>query len=323
MTIRACLVALVLGAALFAAPAGAQTIFQEPCIPGTDQPICNVQTGKVKAVDDGDTLDVHVRGAGMERIRITGINAMEMTVYNRNPAKQQGDCHAVEATALLTSLVRRSHHRVRVLSLDRLTRSRHRPVRAVQVFIRGSWHDVGNLMISRGLALWLPNRREWAWNGQYSFIAQQAASRGVGLWNSTACGTGLDDFIPIRVQVHPNARGNDTIHVNGEWITVTNLGTVDLPLGGWWIRDSGLRRFTIPYGVFLSPGTSIRVRVGKGDDDFDTFHWGLRAPIFENASGGPKYMGDGAYLFDPHGDIRAYDMYPCRLACTTRHKSNL
>ena len=27
-------------------------------------------------------------------------------------------------------------------------------------------------------------------------------------------------------------------------------------------------------------------------------------------------MGDGAYLFDPQGDLRASMTYPCRIACT-------
>ena len=27
-------------------------------------------------------------------------------------------------------------------------------------------------------------------------------------------------------------------------------------------------------------------------------------------------MGDGAYLFDPQGDLRAYMTYPCRVTCT-------
>ena len=323
MTRWLCLAALFLGAAIFAAPAGAQSIFQAPCVVGTTAPLCNAQSGKVTAVDDGDTLDVHVRGAGMERIRITGINAMEMHVYNSNPAKQQGECHALEATALLTSLVKRSHMNVRLVALDRLSRAHLRPRRSVQVFIRNSWHDVGNLMISRGLALWLPAGGEWAWNGQYSFIEQQAASRRVGLWSPTYCGLGPDDDLPVRVSVHPNAAGNDTINVNGEWVTVTNLGARDLPLGGWWVRNGGVQRYTFPYGVTLPVGASVKVHVGKGDDDLDTFYWNLKTPIFVNASGAPKYMGDGAYLVDPQGDVRAWDIYPCRLACTSSHTRNV
>lgn len=316
MRVAACLAALAM-CALFAASAGAQTnIFQAPCIPGTTEPLCNVQTAKVTQIDDGDTLDAHVRGAGIERIRVTGINAMEMHVYNSNPAKQRGDCHALEATALLTSLVKRSHNKIRILSVNRLSRAGVRPLRTIQVYIRKSWHDVGNLMISRGLALWMPSGREYAWNGQYSFLAQQAASRHVGLWDPTYCGVGPDDDIPIRLNVRGNAAGDDKINVNGEWVTLTNLGARGLSLGGWWLRDSITRRYTFPFGVIVPPGASVRLRVGKGDDDIDTFYWGLDAPVFENASGPPKNMGDGAYLFDPQGDLRAYDMYPCRLACT-------
>jgi hypothetical protein len=34
-----------------------------------------------------------------------------------------------------------------------------------------------------------------------------------------------------------------------------------------------------------------------------------------NPAGAPRYMGDGGFLFDPDGDLRAWDMYPCRYAC--------
>jgi hypothetical protein len=34
-------------------------------------------------------------------------------------------------------------------------------------------------------------------------------------------------------------------------------------------------------------------------------------------------MGDGAYLFDPQGDLRASQIYPCREACTDPHAGAL
>ena len=37
--------------------------------------------------------------------------------------------------------------------------------------------------------------------------------------------------------------------------------------------------------------------------------------LFENASNDKKQAGDGAYLFDPDGELRAYAQYPCRLSC--------
>ena len=37
--------------------------------------------------------------------------------------------------------------------------------------------------------------------------------------------------------------------------------------------------------------------------------------MFENASKDNPDMGDGAYLFDPQGDVRASMIYPCRVGC--------
>ena len=41
-------------------------------------------------------------------------------------------------------------------------------------------------------------------------------------------------------------------------------------------------------------------------------HWGLSDPPFENATTDRKRAGDGAYLFDPDGDVRSFVQYPCR-----------
>jgi hypothetical protein len=57
------------------------------------------------------------------------------------------------------------------------------------------------------------------------------------------------------------------------------------------------------------------VHPGRGPNDADTFHWGLGETVFENASRDRKQMGDGGYLFDPRGNLRAAAQYPCRVAC--------
>jgi hypothetical protein len=38
--------------------------------------------------------------------------------------------------------------------------------------------------------------------------------------------------------------------------------------------------------------------------------------VFENATRDNPDIGDGAYLFDPQGDVRAWMIYPCKVACT-------
>jgi hypothetical protein len=40
-----------------------------------------------------------------------------------------------------------------------------------------------------------------------------------------------------------------------------------------------------------------------------------RKPLWNNLSRGETARGDGAYLFDPDGDLRGADIYPCRIAC--------
>jgi hypothetical protein len=53
----------------------------------------------------------------------------------------------------------------------------------------------------------------------------------------------------------------------------------------------------------------VTVRVGPGRSGGSTFHWGLPSPVFENASRDARGIGDGGYLFDPQGDLRAWRMY--------------
>jgi len=295
----------------------ASQIFQVPCMPGQAQPTCYAEDAQLDFVDDGDTIDVRIPGAGNHRIRFTGVNATEQSVYNSNLARQQGECHALNANYLTTSLIRRSHDQVRLVYQNKLTRAGNRFVKDIQVFIRGSWHDLNGLLVSRGDALFLPNSNEYAWNREYMYLMQQAAARRIGLFDPTFCGYGPDQDIPIQVTVHWNAKGNDTVNVNGEYVRVYNRGLRPLSLNGWWVRDSATKRFHFPTGVTIQPGDHATVHVGRGTDSFDTFYWGVHYPLFNNINNA-KQIGDGAYLFDPQGDLRAWQIYPCRIqaGCT-------
>ena len=101
---------------------------------------------------------------------------------------------------------------------------------------------------------------------------------------------------------------------------ITDTGATPLPLGGWWVRDNAYRGskahgYVFPAGVVVAPGSSIRVHPGVRTDTAHDLYWGLPEPVFENVSGAPRNMGDGAWLFDPDGDLRAWQMYPCVWAC--------
>jgi endonuclease YncB( thermonuclease family) len=290
-----------------------------PCIPGTHAPMCSYWTAKVTFVADGDTIEVHVDGepaSSRPRIRVTGINAMELTRYSSNPRKRRGECHALEATSRLERLIRAAHGRVRLEAQHRSSRTGTRLRRAVYAKIGGRWVDLAEKVVADGLALWLPNSDEFAWNRRYSALADEAAARGIGLWNTHSCGIGPGTDDQLRMWVNWDADGVDSQDVNGEWAKIKNLdATRDMSLAGWWFRDSHHRRYNFPAWAKIPAGATITVHIGRGTSAGDTFYWGEPKPVFENASDDARAMGDGGYLFDPQGDLRAWMTYPCRLSC--------
>jgi endonuclease YncB( thermonuclease family) len=270
----------------------------------------------VVSVNDGDTIHVRLSGR-VFTVRLSSIQAMEQSVYNPHPSLRRGECHSLEATARLEALVRAGHGRVRLSARSASSHAGYRLRRSVAVRIGGRWRDVGEILISEGHALWMPGIVEDTWNRRYNVAEQQAALKHVGLWNPVHCGAGPSQEVPMRVLVSSDPVGGDTSNVNGEWIKVQNLSaTTPLPLARWWVRDSMLRRFTFPAGTVAGPGRTVTVHVGRGQDSGEDFFWGFSFPIFENANGDGRNLGDGGYLFDPHGDLRAAMVYPCLVQCT-------
>jgi endonuclease YncB( thermonuclease family) len=310
---------IVLVAGLAIVPAAQARLKTGSCLVPNVSSTCAVWTAKATFIGDGDTIYVDVDGDGSSRrysVRMTGINATEQTVYAANPAQRRGECHSLEATARLEQLIRKSHWRVRLAAQDPASHSRQRMRRWVAVKRNGRWQDAGRILVSEGLALWLPSRVENAWNTEYSTLAQRAATLGRGLWDTDYCGVGPSQTSPLQLWANTDddERGNDD--VNEEWMKIRNLDPVNaVPLGGWWVRDSQLRRYTIPSWVTLPPGETLTVFVGEGEDTFTELFWGRQNAVFDNAGAGELGLGDGAYLFDPQGDLRAWMQYPCRLNC--------
>jgi len=282
----------------------------------------SVAYGTVVMVDDGDTIDVDVAGDGTpkpKRIRYIGVQAMEMYTYNVNLAKTTGECWAKEAATLLYRLT--FDKRVRLTSRLESSHKGARLHRTVAVLKGGSWVDTGGRVVSAGLALPDNGNIEYLRNADYRLRAQKAAAAGLGMWgDSQHCGVGPSQDVPIAVRVVWDAPGNDNANINGEFAAVTNGGQVPLPLGGWWLRDNAYRGtkahgFAFPAGFVLAPGATVRVHPGVGSSTGEDLYWGLAESVFENVTGAPTSMGDGAWLFDLDGDLRAWQMYPCVWAC--------
>jgi micrococcal nuclease len=297
--------------ALLSVPAAAEARFGS-CTGQPGSPQCFVWTGKVVYVDDGDTIKVDVDGDGTHkwvRLRFAGIQAMEQTVYAAR--RRAGDCHAVAATVRLDKLLREGHYRVRMSSQVPDLKNLNRPVRSVAVKIRDRWIDTGSVLMREGLALWFPNVDDYAWNLTYHRLMVQAQLAHRGLWNDHACGVGPDPGVPLTVHVNWDAPGNDNVNRNGEYVQIDNHDPfTTVSLENWWVRDSGLRRYTFPAGAVVPPMGRVTLYVGDGTSGGASFFWGWPTSVFDQVLEDERAMGDGAYLFDPQGDLRAADVYP-------------
>jgi len=313
--------------AFAAAPASADAAKRAQCLLRKSGPSCYLWTGKVTFVADGDTVYVDIDGDGTRKrfpVRVTGINAMEQTTYTSRASARRGECHAVEATARLDQLLKASKYKVRLYAQDPASRSQKRLRRSVAVKVKGRWTDVGRVLMTEGHAIWLPNHREWAWNRDYSILQSRAQRAQLNLWDADYCGIGPSEGAQIRLLVNWDADGDDGLDPNGEWVRITNLDPVNpLPLGGWWLRDSALRRLVLPDYATVPPGGHITIYDGIGDDTESEFYWGLKSAAFENVTRDERAMGDGAYLFDPQGDLRMSQTYPCREACSDPNRGTV
>lgn len=299
------------------------------------------QYGVVVFVADGDTIDVKIDGVAADpgrrgtRIRFLATQAMELHEYRHDLARVTGECHAVEAARRLKALLSTAAgdgRRVRLTARSAASSSLGRDARFVAIKgSDGAWHDVGTVMVREGHVIPSYQRVEYAHNRSYRALAQAAAARGVGLWDTDFCGQGPAADLSVRVRW--DADGDDGKNVNGEYVKITNRGRSTVNLGGWWVRDSATRPgadrvasrrgYILPREATVAPGASLVVHVGRrpATPAPRRFYYGRSSPIFENATPGPSALGDGAYLFDPQGDLREWHQYPCvssrARACTT------
>jgi hypothetical protein len=76
--------------------------------------------------------------------------------------------------------------------------------------------------------------------------------------------------------------------------------------------------FVFPAWARVPAGGELTLHVGCGPNDPGAplvLHWCRPDPIFENVLSDATHLGDGGYLFDPQGDLRASFTYPCISLC--------
>jgi endonuclease YncB( thermonuclease family) len=314
MTRKIYTVLLVAATAAVAAVAPPAEAHKTRCTSDPGSPRCHVWYGKVKLVADGDTIDVDLYGDHSReraRIRLTGINAPELHRYSHYANRRRGECHGVAATNRLESLIRRGHWRVRIAAQHPRSHSGARLRRQISVKVAGHWIDLNRTMLEEGRALFLGNNEEWAWNRRYQAVAEEASARGEQIWNPRGCGAGPAADIAPTMHLKYDAVGNDYQNVNGEWVRIFNPTDAPLALDRWWFRDSWKERYYFPDWAQIPAHGSVLLRMGHGQNGGGVFHWGRPTPPFENPRPHRGKSGDGGYLFDPRGNLRAWVIYPC------------
>jgi endonuclease YncB( thermonuclease family) len=276
--------------------------------------------GVVTAIADGDTFLVRVDGATSDqKVRIIGIQAPEIASAAGVVSTDQ--CGGKAATDRLRALLPVGT-RVQLRSMVAGSTNHNRLYRSVyRTGSSGSFSvDVGRQMMASGLVLWFPEIAEWAHSRDYQVLAERARANRSGIWNPAYCGTG--PTASVSLYVNWDALGVDSDNINGEWFLVRNNGATALSVAGWLVRDSALVWFRFPSGATIPAHGYVRVRAGKGTATRSTFYYGSTKPLFANPAAG-TWIGDGGYLFDPRGNLRASYLYTCPTGCTDNAKGKV
>lgn len=267
--------------------------------------------GYAAMVVDGDTLRFsHSRNRltdSYQVIRLLGVQA---------PEKLPGasGCEGPQAHEVLRSAIE-GHKVVLASAGDSRSSIRNRRLRTVYVKTADGWVDASAMMLSSGFGQWMPKKYEPVHNLAYRHLFDAVRARGLHMWDPAYCGPGPD--ANLRLVIQPDPIGDDAAHINSEYVAIVNDGLNRVDLSRWVIRDGSLDWLRLPAGTALDPGSVLTVRSGSGPNSGATVHWGRRTPVWANfttARGTHTkfgFIGDGAYLLDPRGNVRVSKVYPC------------
>lgn len=272
------------------------------------------ETARVTRVVDGDTVMVRDEVTNqLQRIRLLGINAPEI-----DTAIKGGQCGGWQAKDALSSILPVGT-RVRLLSASQASKGKDaRPQRVVLAYdplTEDFDIDVGWAMAERGWGIWYTVAKEAAMSQLYRDVIAGAQQRKEGIWNTSLCGEleQPDAKIEVRISRAPNGLTND------EWVEVRNVGTTDVDLTDWLLRDSANQGwFRFPPGSVLTPGEYRVVHTGSGQPGSPNprdLYANYKTKLYPEPGRGPALLGDGSYLLDRFGNYRFWREYPCTYEC--------
>ena len=99
---------------------------------------------------------------------------------------------------------------------------------------------------------------------------------------------------------HANAAGDDRENINGEYLRLCNITSLDLNVDGYYISDASGGKWMFP-SVIIPAGHTLKVHSGRGTNATDpreqlAIYLGNDRPIWNNKK-------DQATIYDRHGRI--------------------
>ncbi len=219
----------------------------------------------VKEVIDGDTI---VLSSG-SRVRLIGINTPEYGMYFFEEAKE-----VLEAIVLGREVI-----------LEKDITDKDKYGRLLRYVYTGNLF-VNLEMVKRGFANTYTYPPDVKYNEEFLEAERYARENNLGLWLKSKVDI-------VKITINYDARGNDNVNLNDEYIIMENIGNSSVDIGGWTIKDSGTNIYRFKK-YFFESGTRIYLFTGSGKDANVKFYWGSTKPIWNNDS-------DALYLRDKEG----------------------
>lgn len=293
------------------------------------------ECGIVYMHEDGDTTHVKTTANQMVEVRNIGLQTPERR-KGSNPAQ----CGAEQAYENFKALM---PEEITIVQLRSLTDSSNgwgggsRPTRSVYKLnnATGAFDiDVQAEQIRAGWSLWWPTAAEWANNKRYLDLMIDAKARGVGIWNPNLCGPAVGNVPLMWFNQNAPSIDGDTEPAFGEYVILYNNTGAAMDLTNWSLRDNSLNFFWSSsrgwmqglnkFGsLVLQPGEHRIIYLDNpknyelSNSEYRYFNWG-HSPGAQltngsvSASFSPNYAnGDGIYLQDTYGNIRASMTNPC------------
>jgi endonuclease YncB( thermonuclease family) len=293
------------------------------------------ECGIVYMHEDGDTTHVKTTTNQLVEVRNIGLQTPERR-KGSNPAQ----CGAEEAYQHFMGMM---PEKITIVQLRSITDGSNgwgggsRPTRSVYKLNNTTGQfdiDVQAEQIKAGWSLWWPTAAEWAHNKTYLDLVNDAKARGVGIWNPNLCGPAVGNVPLMWFNANAPTIDSNTEPAFGEYVVLLNNTGAAMDLTGWSLRDNSLNFFWSSsrgwmhslnkFGsMVLQPGEHRIIYLDNPDNyplsasEYRYFNWGHSpGPQITNGSVGasfsPNYAnGDGIYLQDTYGNIRASMTNPC------------